>query len=45
VVEGHPRYLPDSESLLKKTRGWLNGLSIEDDGVYGELEIKAADTS
>lgn len=42
VVEGHPK---TSGELLSATRGWLAGLSIEDDGVYGELDITASDTT
>jgi hypothetical protein len=42
VVEGHPK---TSGELLASTRGWLAGLSIEDDGVYGELDITASDTT
>ncbi len=42
VVEGHPK---SSGELLAATRGWLEGLSIEEDGVYGELGITEADTS
>lgn len=42
VVEGHPK---TSGDLLAATRGWLSGLSIEDDGLYGELDITASDTT
>ncbi|QNK82590.1 phage protease [Nakamurella sp. PAMC28650] len=41
VAEGHPK---DSGELLTKTRGDLSALSIEDDGLYGELEIKSPET-
>lgn len=37
VVEGHPK---TSAELLAATRGELSGLSLEDDGLYGELEIR-----
>lgn len=42
VVEGHPK---SSRELLAATRGWLAGLSIEDDGIYGELDITASEAS
>jgi hypothetical protein len=41
VAEGHPK---DSGELVTKTRGDLAALSIEDDGLYGELDIKAPET-
>ena len=42
VVEGHPK---TSGELLAATRCWLAGLSVEDDGIYGELDITASDTT
>lgn len=42
VVEGHPK---TSAELLNATRGDLVGLSVEADGIYGDLDIKAAHTA
>lgn len=42
IVEGHPK---TSAELLQATRGWLDGASIEEDGLYGEMRILAADTA
>lgn len=42
VVEGHPK---TSGDLLAATRGWIGGLSIEDDGIWGQMGIVASDTA
>lgn len=42
VVEGHPQ---NSAELVTRTRGGLQAMSIEADGVYGDIEIKAPETA